>query len=115
MLLKQNLMQDKFQKMLDLQSRLGDWEVIRPGRELLKEGELMKISRKGIDTRYFILLTDCLLYSTYTGNLSLTSASLKVSYNIPLNHLQIQVPQSEDFQNEFSITSNVRSCTLRAR
>ena len=40
---------------------------------------------------------------------------LQVSYTIPLNQLQVQVPTAEDFQNEFSITSNVRSCTLRAR
>ena len=39
----------------------------------------------------------------------------QVSYTIPLNQLQVQVPTAEDFQNEFSITSNVRSCTLRAR
>ena len=51
--------QDKFDKMLKLQSRLGDWEVIQPGRELLKEGELVKISRKREDIRYLILLTDC--------------------------------------------------------
>ena len=38
-----------------------------------------------------------------------------MSYTIPLNQLQVQVPTAEDFQNEFSITSNVRSCTLRAR
>ena len=101
--------------MLNLQSRLGDWEVISPGRELVKEGELIKISRKREDLRYFILLTDCLLYATYTGNLSLSSASLRVSYTIPLNHLQIQLPLDENSQNEFSITSSVRSCTLRRR
>ena len=101
--------------MLNLQSRLGDWEVIQPGRELLKEGELMKISRKKVDVRYFILMTDCLLYAAYTGNLSLSSASLRVSYTIPLCQLQIQVPAGQDLQQEFSITSSVRSCTLRAR
>ena len=37
---KMNPLQDKFQRMLRLQSRLGDWELIRPGRELVKEGEL---------------------------------------------------------------------------
>jgi hypothetical protein len=51
--------------MLKLQSRLGDWEFIRPGRELLKEGELQKISRKGVGPRYFVLLSDCLLYTSY--------------------------------------------------
>ena len=104
--------QDKFDKMLNLQSRLGDWEVIQPGRELLKEGELVKISRKREDIRYLILLTDCLLYTSYTGNLSLSSASLRVSYTIPLSHLQVRVSHH---LAEFSMTSSVRSCTLRAR
>ena len=34
------------QSMLSLQSRLGDYQVIMPGRSLVKEGELLKISRK---------------------------------------------------------------------
>ena len=50
--------------MLQLQSRLGDYfELIRPGRDLIKEGELQKVSRKGVGPRYFILLSDCLLYT----------------------------------------------------
>lgn len=58
--------QDKFRKMLQLQSRIGDYfELIKPGRDLIKEGELQKISRKGISPRYFILLSDYLLYTTY--------------------------------------------------
>ena len=102
--------------MLALQSRLflGDkfekFEFIKPGRELLKEGELLKISRKGVDPRYFILLTDCLLYTQY----STTTTNLKLSYEIRLEHLQLQVPKADDFQTEFSFTSPGRSATLRA-
>ena len=32
---------DQFQKMLRLQARVGDYELIQPSRELVKEGELM--------------------------------------------------------------------------
>ena len=44
--------------MLKLQSRVGDWELIKPGRELIKEGELSKISRKGYGPRldYFEIM-----------------------------------------------------------
>ena len=42
--------------MLKLQSRVGDWELIKPGRELVKEGELHKISRKGIGSRYVLFI-----------------------------------------------------------
>ena len=88
-----------------------------PGRELVKEGELVKMSRKGTNTRHFVLLSDCLLYCTVGAY-----SSLRVSYTIPLDSLQTslqgqtslpEVTSEEDL--EFSITSNVRSCTLRAR
>lgn len=108
---------DKFQRMLRLQSRLGDWELIKPGRELIKEGELHKISRKGFGSRYFILVSDCLLYTSYQGAWAGDSTTLKVSYAIMLNQLQVSLPpcQDREYSTEFSITSNVRSCTLRAK
>ena len=56
---------EQFDKMLKLQGRIGDFELIQAGRELLKEGEMMKISRDQVDRRYFILLNDCLLYTHY--------------------------------------------------
>ena len=65
--------------MLKLQSRLGDWEFIRPGRELVKEGELAKISRKGVASRYLALLSDCLLYCSYHGSWAGDNTSLKVN------------------------------------
>jgi len=105
---------DSFQRLLHLQSRLGDFELIKPGRELIKEGELQKISRKEVVPRYFILLSDCLLYTTYQGTWMDDSTRLRVSYVIMLNQLRISVPQSEAFQTEFSVTSNVRGFTVRA-
>jgi hypothetical protein len=41
--------------MLKLQSLLG-CELIKPGRILLKQGELQKICRKGMQPRYFVLV-----------------------------------------------------------
>ncbi|XP_040566284.1 uncharacterized protein [Lepeophtheirus salmonis] len=103
---------DKFRRMLKLQSRLGDQELIRPGRELIKEGELQKISRKGIGPRYFILLSDVLLYATYSSGNRSDSSGLRVSYSIPLNTLSVRV--LPHYETEFSVSSPVRSCTLRA-
>jgi len=31
---------------MQLQSRLGNCEIIKPGRSIIKEGELQKVSRK---------------------------------------------------------------------
>ena len=83
-----------------------------------------------VGPRYFILLSDCLLYCEYQGSGKIyqnkvqsnhyflgtgDSAALRLSYTIELSQLHVHVPRAEEFQNEFSITSSVRSCTLRAR
>jgi len=41
---------------LQLQSRLSNCEIIKPGRILIKEDELNKVSRKMLQPRYFILV-----------------------------------------------------------
>ena len=103
--------------MLQLQSRLGDYfELIRPGRDLIKEGELQKISRKGITPRYFVLLSDYLLYTTYSGSWSGSdTTSLRVSYQIPLATLTVKLPPTThlntvdgEMATELHLTSPVR-------
>lgn len=113
--------QDKFRRMLQLQSRLGDYfELIRPGRDLIKEGELQKVSRKGVGPRYFILLSDCLLYTSYSGSWSGTdTTSLRVSYQIPLSTLCVRLPPNTnhadaEMATELHLTSPVRSFCIRA-
>ena len=113
---------DKFRRMLQLQSRLGDYfELIRPGRDLIKEGELQKVSRKGVGPRYFILLSDCLLYTTYSGSWSGSdTTSLRVSYQIPLSTLTVRLPPQlqttdNEIATELHLTSPVRSFCIRAQ
>lgn len=49
---------DNFAKLLSIQnSIIGGHEIIKPSRMFIKEGELMKLSRKGMQPRYFILVT----------------------------------------------------------
>ena len=100
--------------MLHLQSRLDDFELFKPGRMLIKDGEVEKISRKSVQTRYLILLSDCLLYTSYIG----LGTSLKVTYTIPIRDLQVRaVPPSPDqlSPTEFEITSSVTAFTIRAK
>lgn len=104
---------DHLSKLLQLQSQLGNYEIIKPGRVFLKDGELFKLSRKGMQPRYFILLNDCLLYTSYNG--SVQSSGLKVNYELPLSSMKVNTPQAEDYRNEFSIISVRRSFTLCAR
>ena len=110
--------------MLQLQSRIGDYfELIKPGRDLIKEGELQKISRKGISPRYFILLSDYLLYTTYSGSWSGSdTTSLRVSYQIPLSTLTVKLPPTthlntadSEMATELHLTSPIRYvyvCTI---
>ncbi|PSN49832.1 hypothetical protein C0J52_08843, partial [Blattella germanica] len=104
---------DHLSKLLQLQSQLGNYEIIKPGRIFLKDGELFKLSRKGMQPRYFILLNDCLLYTSYYGTVQ--SSGLKVNYELPLFTMKVSTPQSEDYRNEFNIISVRRSFTLCAK
>ena len=45
---------------------------------IVQEGELAKISRKGVASRYLALLSDCLLYCSYHGSWAGDNTSLKV-------------------------------------
>lgn len=101
---------DQVQKMLEIQKSLdGHFEVIKPGRDLIKEGELMKLSRKEMQPRMFFLFNDVLLYTTpnptggYRLNNVLTLAGMKVT-----------IPASEDYNNEFNIVTVQRSFTVEA-
>lgn len=50
------LFQNHFNKLLQIQARLSNYEIIKPGREFVKAGELFKLCRKEMQLRYFILV-----------------------------------------------------------
>uniref|UniRef100_A0A8D8V2T4 FYVE, RhoGEF and PH domain-containing protein 6 n=1 Tax=Cacopsylla melanoneura TaxID=428564 RepID=A0A8D8V2T4_9HEMI len=101
---------DQLRKLLDIQYQLGNYEIIKPGRIFIKEGQLLKLSRRGKQERFFILLSDCLLYTSYYG----TQAGYHLNYELPLNGMKVCLPKTEDYQNEFSIITVKRSFTLQA-
>ncbi|XP_046405200.1 uncharacterized protein LOC124170493 [Ischnura elegans] len=104
---------DALSKLLQLQSLLKNYAIIKPGRTFLKEGELQKLCRKGMQNRYFILLNDCLLYAAYDRSVQ-APGSLKVNNELPLNGMKVEIPIAEGYTNEFSIISITRSFTLSA-
>lgn len=57
LIIADDVFQDNLSKLLKLQSRLGNYVIIKPGRTFIKEGELQKLSRKEIQPRYFILVS----------------------------------------------------------
>jgi len=68
---------DNFQKLLNLQSRLGVSDLVQANRELIKEGEIQKISRANIDLRYLILCSDYLIYAKYAGALTAAAGAVE--------------------------------------
>ncbi|ELT96558.1 hypothetical protein CAPTEDRAFT_180983 [Capitella teleta] len=100
---------DNLIKLLEIQNSLiGQFEVIRPGRCLIKEGILNKLSRKEMQPRMFYLFNDVLLYTTPVGG------GFRLNNTLPLTGMKVIRPTKEDFQNEFSIISTQRSFTISA-
>ncbi|XP_065673737.1 FYVE, RhoGEF and PH domain-containing protein 6 isoform X2 [Hydra vulgaris] len=101
---------EKFQEVLRIQSMIVNHkDLIKPGRFLVKEGSLQKMSRKELQQRIFILFTDTLLYCSSVGQ-----TQLKLIHELPLTEMVVQYPEFEDMTSEFSIVSKKRSFYLKA-
>ncbi|KAJ8301827.1 hypothetical protein KUTeg_020814 [Tegillarca granosa] len=101
---------DQVHKLLEIQRSLdGNFEVIKPGRILMKQGELMKLSRKEMQPRFFFLFNDVLLYTTpmATGGYRLNNA-------LTLAGMKATKANLDEFKNEFNIISVQRSFTVEA-
>ncbi|CAG2176796.1 unnamed protein product, partial [Oppiella nova] len=102
---------ENISKLLSIQnSIIGGTEVIKPGRVFIKEGELMKLSRKIMQDRWFILFNDCLMYLTAVQN-----GVFRVNHELSLTGMRVSLPKQQDFQNEFAVISHTRSFSLAAR
>lgn len=76
------------QKLLELQRRInGSVNLVKPGRRLIRQGTLMRVSRGGSASyrRHFVLLSDTLLYCKGDPETSLTVCCL-----LPLNKCTVQ-------------------------
>ncbi|XP_036815806.1 FYVE, RhoGEF and PH domain-containing protein 6 [Oncorhynchus mykiss] len=99
---------DNFQKLIQVQCRLnGHHEIVLPGRVFLKEGVLMKLSRKVMQPRMFFLFNDTLLYTT-----PVQSGQFKLNNMLSLAGMKVSKPSQEAFQNELTIESVERSFIL---
>ncbi|XP_078594948.1 uncharacterized protein LOC144872537 isoform X2 [Branchiostoma floridae x Branchiostoma japonicum] len=100
---------DNFEKLLRIQhSLIGQHEIVKPGRKLLKEGMLKKLSRKEMQPRMFFLMSDALLYCT-----PIQGGMYKLNNLLQLAGMKVMKPV-QDFLNELSIISVQRSFTLSA-
>ncbi|XP_006871874.1 PREDICTED: FYVE, RhoGEF and PH domain-containing protein 6 [Chrysochloris asiatica] len=101
---------DNFQKLMQIQYSLnGHHEIVQPGRVFLKEGTLMKLSRKVMQPRMFFLFNDTLLYTT-----PVQSGMFKLNNMLSLAGMKVRKPTQEAYQNELKIESVERSFILSA-
>lgn len=101
---------DNFQKLMQIQYSLnGQHEIVQPGRVYLKEGVLMKLSRKVMQPRMFFLFNDALMYTT-----PVQSGQYRLNSVLSLAGMKVSKPSQEAYQNELNIESVERSFILSA-
>ncbi|XP_026990884.2 FYVE, RhoGEF and PH domain-containing protein 6-like isoform X1 [Tachysurus fulvidraco] len=101
---------DNFQKLMQVQcSLIGNHEIVKPGRVLLKEGTLLKLSRKVMQPRMFFLFNDALLCAT-----TLQPGQYKLNNELSLSGMKVSKPSHEGYPNELNIESVERSFILSA-
>lgn len=111
-----------FAKLLALQAKIvgKQRDIVQPGRLFVKEGELLKVCRKQIQPRWFILLNDALLYLTQIQS----SDILYLNNELPLDDCSVSTPiedgltndlTSEQIDTEFTVSTKTRAFALIAK
>ncbi|XP_074520911.1 FYVE, RhoGEF and PH domain-containing protein 5b isoform X2 [Halichoeres trimaculatus] len=90
-------------------SVLGQRDLLQPGRVFVKEGTLMKVSRKSRQPRHLFLMNDVLLY-TYPQQ----DGKYRLKNTLHLTGLKISKPVIENVQNALRIEGADISITLSA-
>ncbi|XP_042364414.1 FYVE, RhoGEF and PH domain-containing protein 5-like isoform X2 [Plectropomus leopardus] len=87
----------------------GQRDLLQPGRVFVKEGTLMKVSRKSRQPRHLFLMNDVLLY-TYPQQ----DGKYRLKNTLPLTGLKVSKPIVENVQNALRIEGSDISITLSA-
>ncbi|XP_073325072.1 FYVE, RhoGEF and PH domain-containing protein 5b isoform X2 [Pagrus major] len=87
----------------------GQRDLLQPGRVFVKEGTLMKVSRKNRQPRHLFLMNDVLLY-TYPQQ----DGKYRLKNTLPLTGLKVSKPIIENVQNALRIEGMDISITLSA-
>ncbi|KAK6321352.1 hypothetical protein J4Q44_G00083280 [Coregonus suidteri] len=87
----------------------GQRDLLQPGRVFVKEGTLMKVSRKCRQPRHLFLMNDVLLY-TYPQQ----DGKYRLKNSLPLTGMKVSKPVIENVQNALRIEGADISITLAA-
>ncbi|KAI1890889.1 hypothetical protein AGOR_G00158250 [Albula goreensis] len=87
----------------------GQRDVLQPGRVFVKEGTLMKVSKKSRQPRHLFLMNDMMLY-TYPQQ----DGKYRLKNTLYLTGMKVSIPTIESIQNALKIEVNDISITLSA-
>ncbi|XP_030229533.1 FYVE, RhoGEF and PH domain-containing protein 5b isoform X1 [Gadus morhua] len=87
----------------------GQKDLLRPGRVFIKEGTLMKVSRKSSQPRHLFLMNDVLLY-TYPQQ----DGKYRLKDTLSLSGMKVTKPSSEETHNGLKIEVQDVSISLSA-
>ncbi|KAM9859381.1 FYVE, RhoGEF and PH domain-containing protein 5b [Aulostomus maculatus] len=87
----------------------GQRDLLQPGRVFVKEGTLMKVSRKNRQPRHLFLMNDVLLY-TYPQQ----DGKYRLKNTLSLSGVKVSKPVIENVQNALRIEGTDISITLSA-
>eukprot|EP00732_Lithocolla_globosa_P002338 Lithocolla_globosa_v1_NODE_1510_length_2521_cov_10.159773.p1 type:complete len:669 gc:universal NODE_1510_length_2521_cov_10.159773:510-2516(+) len=108
--------EDRRAKLQEIRASLQGYtrELIQPGRELIYEGELLKICRKTNKPRYFILFSDMILYASYLGAGLLFFRDEFSLESIRVNTFKMSDNRENSHDYAFSISSPSKSFVVIA-
>ncbi|XP_029007332.1 FYVE, RhoGEF and PH domain-containing protein 5-like isoform X2 [Betta splendens] len=87
----------------------GQRDLLQPGRVFVKEGTLMKVSRKSRQPRHLFLMNDVLLYTFPQQD-----GKYRLKNSVSLAGLKVSKPVIENVQNALKIEASDVSITLSA-
>ncbi|MFH4976497.1 hypothetical protein AB6A40_003206 [Gnathostoma spinigerum] len=105
-------------RLFDLYRRFeGKFNVFEANRHLLHEGELLKQSRKEVQTRYLILFSDVLLICKYsrTPTLGAENSFHPDFYQFQLSDIEVKAEEHGEFETHFQLLSTKKSAVFIAK
>jgi len=92
--------QEDMKRMVDIERSIqgGVPKIIKPGRKLVREGNLMKVNKNGnhAQARYVVLFSDMVMYCKYKGSFNEDvvelpkQGALEVCCLLPLKHMSVE-------------------------
>lgn len=89
------------------------FNVLQPGRVLIRQGDVMKQTRKEEQPRYLVLFTDCLWICRVASRGGLNGQfEMHRSYRIPLEYMKFERMEDDEYVKCLQVKSKVKSALL---